>query len=256
MSDTNDTITVIIDNAHAQSIEPNVVEPVSHLFHWRKICTPFDIPNCSLSGTVSLNYEDGYEPKPIEIFSDTIKLETLMNFVSAQSKLYMQQKGMVFNVEINELKAFIGITSFMGYHILPSTRDYWSRDPGLGVKVVSDVMPLDLFFEIRAALHFVGNEKRQDKNDKAWKIRSIINHFNQAFSQAIGPTSEQAIDEHMIKFKGQHSMKQYMPLKPIKRGFKIWRRNDSATGYLFQFDIYTGKKENKEGGLGENVVSR
>ena len=88
MSDTDDTITVIIDDAHAQSIEPNVVEPLSHLFHWRKICTPFDIPNCSLSGTVNLNYEDGHEPKPIEIFSDTIKLETLVNLVSAQSKLY------------------------------------------------------------------------------------------------------------------------------------------------------------------------
>ena len=53
----------------------------------------------------------------------------------------------------------------------------------------------------------------------------------------MGPTNEQAIDEHMIKFKGQHSMKQYMPLKPIKRGFKMWCRNELATGYLFQFDI-------------------
>ena len=109
----------------------------------------------------------------------------------------------------------------MGYHTLPSIRDYWSRDLGLGVKVVSDVMLRDRFFEIRAALHFVDNEIPQDKNDKAWKIRSIINHFNQAFSQAMDPTSEQAINEHMIKFKGQHSMKQYMPLKSIKRGFTV-----------------------------------
>ena len=99
-SDTDDTITVTIDDAHAQSIERNVVEPLSHLFHWRKICTPFDIPNCSLSGTVNLNYEDGHEPKPIEIFLDTIKLETPMNLASAQSKLYMQQKRMVFNAEL------------------------------------------------------------------------------------------------------------------------------------------------------------
>ena len=165
MSDINDTITVTIDDAHAQSIKPNVVEPLSHLFHWRKICTPLDIPNYSLSGTVNLNYEDGHEPKPIEIFSDTIKLETLMNLVSAQCKLYMQQKRMVFNLEINELKAFIGITSFMEYHSLPSICDYWTRDPGLGVKFVSDIMPQDHFFEIRTALHFVGNEKPQDKND-------------------------------------------------------------------------------------------
>ena len=49
-------------------------------------------------------------------------------------------------------------------------------------------------------------------------------------------------------------MKQYMPLKPIKSELKIWCRNDSATGYLYHFDIYTEKKENRESGLGENVV--
>ena len=32
------------------------------------------------------------------------------------------------------------------------------------------------------------------------------------------------------------------------------KTNDLVTGYRFQFDIYTGKKKNREGGLGENVV--
>ena len=68
ISDTDDTITVTVDDAHAQSIKPNVVEPLSHLFYWKKICTSFDISNCSLSGTVNLNYEDGHEPKPINLF--------------------------------------------------------------------------------------------------------------------------------------------------------------------------------------------
>ena len=142
----------------------------------------------------------------------------------------------------------------MGYQTLPSTSDYWNKEPGLGVKVVSDVMPRDCIFELRSALHFVDNQKPQEKNKKAWKIRLIINYFNQAFSHAMGLTNEQAIDEHMIKFKKQHLIKQYMPLKPIKRGFKMWCRNELGTGYLFQFDIYTGKKQNREGGVGKNVV--
>ena len=50
-------------------------------------------------------------------------------------------------------------------------------------------------------------------------------------------------------------MKQYMQNKPIKRGFKMWCRADSKTGYLFQFDLYTGKKNyGTEIGLGESVV--
>ena len=34
----------------------------------------------------------------------------------------------------------------------------------------------------------------------------------------------------------------------------MWFKNDSATDYLFQFEIYTGNKKNREGGQGENMV--
>lgn len=60
-----------------------------------------------------------------------------------------------------------------------------------------------------------------------------------------------------MKFKGRLTLKQYMPKKPIKRGFKIWARCDSATGYLYQFEIYTGKGDSMEDeGLGYNVVKK
>lgn len=45
----------------------------------------------------------------------------------------------------------------------------------------------------------------------------------------------------MIKFKGRCSLKQYMPKKPIKRGFKVWVIADKS-GYCLKFDIYTGKQ--------------
>lgn len=48
-----------------------------------------------------------------------------------------------------------------------------------------------------------------------------------------------------------------MPSKPIKRGFKIWARCDAKTGYLYQFEIYTGKGDSTENdGLGYNVVMK
>lgn len=31
-----------------------------------------------------------------------------------------------------------------------------------------------------------------------------------------------SIDESVIAFKGRSTMKQFMPMKPIKRGFKVW----------------------------------
>ena len=49
-------------------------------------------------------------------------------------------------------------------------------------------------------------------------------------------------------------MRQYMKNKPIKWGFKFWFRSAAKTGYLHQFDIYTGRKRDTEYGLSENVV--
>lgn len=51
-------------------------------------------------------------------------------------------------------------------------------------------------------------------------------------------------------------MKQYMPMKPSKLGFKVWVRADSANSYVCQFQCCTGKAGNTtEVGLGGNVVT-
>ncbi|XP_047101014.1 serine/threonine-protein phosphatase 6 regulatory ankyrin repeat subunit B-like [Schistocerca piceifrons] len=58
----------------------------------------------------------------------------------------------------------------------------------------------------------------------------------------------------MIKFKGRSSIKQYLPKKPIKRGYKVWVLADKSD-YAWKLDIYTGKKDNAvEKKLGERFV--
>ena len=39
------------------------------------------------------------------------------------------------------------------------------------------------------------------------------------------------IDQSMILFKGRNSLKQYNPMKSIKRGYKVWSMAD-MDGYL------------------------
>ena len=47
-----------------------------------------------------------------------------------------------------------------------------------------------------------------------------------------------------------------MPMKPIKRGIKLWCWADSTNGYLCDFDVYTGKQpRGVQHGLGYTVVS-
>lgn len=63
----------------------------------------------------------------------------------------------------------------------------------------------------------------------------------------------------MTKFKGRSSLKQYMPMKPVKRGVKMWLRADARTGYTYDMNVYAGRDQNRNQDqdsrtLGENVI--
>ena len=61
----------------------------------------------------------------------------------------------------------------------------------------------------------------------------------------------------MVLFKGRIGFKQYMPNKPVKRGYKVWMRADATNGYCCNFEIYTGAlQDSVEHGLGATVVKR
>ena len=54
---------------------------------------------------------------------------------------------------------------------------------------------------------------------------------------------------------GRSALKQYMPLKPVKRGMKVWLVAESSTGYFLDLQVYVGKEgEVGEHALGERVV--
>lgn len=55
-------------------------------------------------------------------------------------------------------------------------------------------------------------------------------------------------------YPGRSAMKQYVPLKPVKRGFKVWVVAESTTGYFLDVQVYVGKEGSGEHGLGERVV--
>lgn len=98
----------------------------------------------------------------------------------------------------------------------------------------------------RGSIHF----------DKLFNILPMIKHLNTLFPEIFSLSRYLAVDESMIAFTGSTTMKQYMPLKPIKHGFKVWVIAYSVTGYMLGFDIYTGKSAESEVniGLGEKVV--
>ena len=145
-------------------------------------------------------------------------LGELLRLIVEQSNLYVHQNGRKFTVTKEELKAFLGINFVMAINKLPTIAEYWRVDNLIGNDGIQNTMFRNRC-EILQNLHFADNRK-DDKTDKAFKMRPVIDYLNSKFSEVLSNDSEQSIDEHMVKFKGRSGMKQYIKSKPIK-GFEI-----------------------------------
>ncbi|CAF1543190.1 unnamed protein product [Adineta ricciae] len=148
----------------------------------------------------------------------------------------------------------------MGINNLPNMKLYWSNDMVFQNTFISSIMSRNRFLQIFYNLHLANNslepERGSKEYSKIYKIKNFTDILRENFKKNYSFGRYGTIDESMIKFKGRSSLKQYLPLKPIKRGYKVWCLCDPITGYLFNFQIYLGKDEisGKEASLSERVV--
>ena len=93
--------------------------------------------------------------------------------------------------------------------------------------------------------------------DKLYKVHPLLDAAVKNFQSSYMPTENLSIDESMMRFKGRLAFLQYMPKKPQKWGIKAWVLADAANGYLWNWDLYTGKDDNISNhnlGLAHRVV--
>ncbi|CAG5024407.1 unnamed protein product [Parnassius apollo] len=227
---------------------------------WKMCRTTHNIPN--FDRKFQPKFEFNHKSQPITIFENFFS-DYLIQVIAEQTNRYAYYKQSKNWVQVNEhdIKAYLGILILMGLNPLPDMELYWSSDPFYNNPEIFRVFPIARFKKITENLHLNDNSiepLRDSPNyDKLYKLRPLITTLNEVYQNEAYNSSVQSIDECMVKFKGRCSLKQYMPKKPIKRGFKVWARCDAKTGYLYQFQIYTGKGDSiQDEGLGYNVVMK
>ncbi|XP_031338816.1 piggyBac transposable element-derived protein 4-like [Photinus pyralis] len=201
------------------------------------------------------------KPTPYTLFQQLVPEGFIENLVF-QTNLYAEQvkqssgKNYV-PTNTTEINTFLGINMLMGIKKSPSYKDYWSTAPDLNDAFICSLMNLKRFSWLLSHLHINDNSlmpPRASLNfDKLFKIRPMIDALSATFENCLLPNQQIAVDESMIKFKGRNSLKQYMPKKPIKRGYKVWILADKS-GYCLKFDLYTGKTNSQENCLGSRVI--
>lgn len=93
-----------------------------------------------------------------------------------------------------------------------------------------------------------------DHSDKLWKVRGFLDSLAKTFQEVYEVDGHATVDESMVKFKGRLGFRQYLPLKPIKWGIKVWVMAESSTGYCANFQVYSGREGPAEKGLAHRVV--
>ena len=80
-----------------------------------------------------------------------------------------------------------------------------------------------------------------DNFDRLFKVRPLLDHLQEKYNSITMPQTL-CIDEQMIPFKGKSTLKQYIPSKPHKYGYKVFILC-SNKGIIHDFKVYTGKIE-------------
>ena len=172
-------------------------------------------------------------------FFDNVILDHIVN----QSNIYAIQTdpSKPLNLAKYEFEKFLGVVMLMSITVLPRTRYYWSLN--FGNDRICNIMSRNRFEQVKRFVHFNDNTAmpvRGEQNfDKLFKVRPLVTHLCQKFND-IPFAQSLCIDEQMIPFKGNSSLKQYIPSKPHKYGYKVFVLSD-VKGIVYNFEFYTGK---------------
>ena len=196
---------------------------------------------------------------PCELFEKLMTPSILDHIVKETVRYAASCKNKFdFTFSVDELKIFIGILLFSGYHQVPSERDYWSTDEDLGVQIIKNAMSRNRYQLLKSVIHFCNNEEaKTNKHDRGFKVRSLISLVRESFQQ-FGIFEEcVSVDEMIVKYYGHNSLKQFIRGKPIRFGYKLWALC-GVSGYCYNFDLYCGKNSTDDNDepmlLGTKVV--
>ncbi|XP_058810261.1 piggyBac transposable element-derived protein 2-like [Phymastichus coffea] len=155
-------------------------------------------------------------------------------FFSEEIKNYITQASEENDLKLSskELNTFIGILLLSSYNIRKNQREYWETDPLENCSAVSSAMTRDRFSEIKSKIKYSKPTDKND-NDKAWKVRHILELFRTKIKQFGYFSTALSIDEMMVRFFDRYRI-------------KLWALC-GANGYIFNVDIYCGKNDTSIG---------
>jgi hypothetical protein len=151
-----------------------------------------------------------------------------------------------------ELYAFLGAHLFMGIDRLARAELYWNA--AFQHSRLTSTFSRDRFRQLLRYFRVVPAPVGAAPRHPVPHVRALAEQLNRSFAAHFTPTRHLALDEAMCAYKGRSPIKQYIPSKPHKWGYKIYCL--ASENYLLRFEIYEGKEEDPsaEGATYDTVI--
>ena len=156
-----------------------------------------------------------------------------------------------YGISSDDILLFIGIRIYMGIIKFPTIDSYWNTLP-IYTNFLPNIISKNRYKLLASALHIPDddNENNNDEednsqNDPRHKIIWLLDNMKVLFQKYYILSDKITVDETMIPSKSRQIMKQYMPMKPIKWGFKLHCLTDAPNNYLYDYIFNPGKNYNK-----------
>lgn len=143
------------------------------------------------------------------------------------------------NIDIYELKKFIGLSLLMDIHKLPAIRLYWSQSEVDYHPMYGQTLSRNRYETILRCLCFY-DPFTIDKSDRLHKINNVLGPIISNIQTKYYPKECLSLDESMLLWRGRLSFRQYIPSKAHKYGIQFFELC-TDDGFIIDLIIYKGK---------------
>ncbi|CAK1581447.1 unnamed protein product [Parnassius mnemosyne] len=212
---------------------------------WRKM--DFQPPDTTFTGVDVLEQPYTTFETPLQYFLHFFD-DDLLDHIAEESTKYSIQKDCSKPVLVTktELKKYLGICLLLGLVPQPNIRMLWNSI--LGIPLIIETMTLGNFEKLRSVIHFNDNinykPRGEPGHDRLFRIRPLLETLRKK-CQAVPKRETLSVDEQMCATKACNFLRQYLPNKPHKWGYKLLVLCDDK-GFAYDFEIYSGAENDPE----------
>ena len=195
-----------------------------------------------------LTLRDGSVHTPFGIFSKFIP-HSLFEKVATHTNVYAEAKcagaGRKWRATTSgELKAFVGLTIYMGIFKCPRLEDYWDRTGSGPLHSIMNCMTLYRFQQLKRFLHIYHPSTDGSSEWFFNKFEPLISHVRYMSKKLWVPAHKVSVDIIMFMNYGRSAETVRMRNNPIGAGFKLWALSDA--GYVVSFYPHSNRNPWKD----------